>query len=107
MGILLNMIWILEHSQTIPSISFNASKVGKYFKKVCGTRYSIDSEVVKVFLGEQGIDSVALSNGQVVDGDFFVDASGFKRLLMTELGAKWKSYAEYLSVNSAMSFISP
>ena len=85
---------------------FNAHKVGKYFKKVCGTKVThIDSEVVKVFLGEQGIDSVALSNGQVVDGDFFVDASGFKRLLMTELGAKWKSYAEYLPVNSAMPFL--
>lgn len=37
--------------------------------------------------------------------DFFIDCSGFAKLLMNKTyGIKWKSYSEYLPVNSAISF---
>ena len=88
---------------------FNAHKVGKYFKKICGRSVThIDSEVTNVHVNEKGyIKSVDIANGKNIEGDFFVDASGFRRLLMTKLGVKWKSYSEYLPVNSAMPFLLP
>lgn len=39
--------------------------------------------------------------------DFYVDCSGFKRVLIEKLGAKWKSYSKYLLTNKAMVFQTP
>ena len=39
--------------------------------------------------------------------DFFVDATGFKRLLISKLGAKYKSLNEYLPMNEAIAFQTP
>lgn len=36
--------------------------------------------------------------------DFYIDATGFKKLLINKLGAKWKSSSKYLKVNSAFTF---
>lgn len=89
---------------------FNAFKVGQYFKKVCGDDVkNIDAEVDDVILdsitGE--IRSVKLSNGTEISADFFVDATGFARILMKKLENKWISYAKHLPVDSAMPFLVP
>ena len=39
--------------------------------------------------------------------DFYIDSTGFKRLLIGKLGAKWNSYSEYLKMNSAIVFQTP
>lgn len=87
---------------------FDAHKVGQYFKKVCGPAVKhIDAEVQEVKLNENGfIASLSLSNGNEVRGDFFIDATGFNRKLVSALNANnWISYKENLPVNSAMPFI--
>ena len=39
------------------------------------------------------------------EADFFIDCSGFSRLLLNNtLDVKWKSYSEYLPLNSAIAF---
>lgn len=88
---------------------FDAFKVGRYFKKVCGNQINnIDAEVVDVLLSEDGsINSLKLSNDSVIEGDFFIDATGLSRVLMTKLGATWDSYKENLPVNRAMPFLLP
>jgi tryptophan halogenase len=91
------------------ALHFDAHKVGKYFKKLVlknnNTKH-IDSEVIDIKLNEQGsIKSLLLANQQTVDGDFFIDASGFQRVLMNKLEAKWVSYKKHLPVNSAMPFL--
>jgi tryptophan halogenase len=91
------------------ALHFDAHKVGKYFKKiVLGNKKvtHIDSEVTKVNVKENGfISSVTLEDQQEIVGDFFVDATGFKRLLVKTLGIGWNSYSKNLPVNSAMPFI--
>jgi hypothetical protein len=91
------------------ALHFDAHKVGKYFKKVVlksNKVTHIDSEVLNVNLNEQGsIVSLKLDNQQTIDGDFFIDATGFKRVLMNQLKTPWVSYQEHLPVNSAMPFI--
>lgn len=91
------------------ALHFDAWKVGQYFKKITTALPNVshtDAEVLNVNLTESGsIKSLNLSNGAVLEADFFVDASGFKRVLMTALGEKWHSYQKNLPVNSAMPFI--
>jgi tryptophan halogenase len=88
---------------------FDAHLVGKYFKKVCGSEVThIDSEVTEVNLSKNDeIKSLSLSNGQIVEADFFIDASGFAKVLSNKLGIEWKSYSKHLPVNTAMPFILP
>lgn len=89
---------------------FDAHKVGKYFQKVCGTAVKhIDTEVEDVILDSNSgfVTSLQLSNGQKIKGDFFIDASGFKRVIMNKLNAEWVSYKDHLPVNSALPFLLP
>jgi hypothetical protein len=85
---------------------FDAHLVGKYFKKVCGESVkNIDSEVVDVSVLPNGnIESVILSNGEVVHSDIFIDASGFSRILAKSIDIPWKSYSDNLPLNTAMPF---
>ena len=39
--------------------------------------------------------------------DFFIDCTGFKRILISKLGAKWISHSKYLKTNSAIVFQTP
>lgn len=88
---------------------FDAHLVGQYFKKIVTADgvNTIDAEILQVNQNDHGITSLLLSNGQTVDGDFFIDCTGFARLLMKELGVKWHSYSDHLPVNTAMPFLLP
>ena len=39
--------------------------------------------------------------------DFYIDCTGFKKFLISKLGAKWVSHKEYLKTNSAIVFQTP
>ena len=95
-----------DHSH---ALHFDAHKVGKYFKKIVSKNNKIkhiDSEVLDITLNETGfISSLKLKNQEIVNGDFFIDASGFSRVLMKKLETPWISYSKNLPVNSAMPFI--
>lgn len=91
------------------ALHFDAHKVGQYFKKITLTSNNVlclDDEVSEVVLNEQGlISSIKLKSNKTVEADFFIDASGFKRVLMTRLENKWVSYKKNLPVNAALPFI--
>jgi tryptophan halogenase len=91
------------------ALHFDAHEVGKYFKKVVlsnGKVKHVDSEVEQVALSELGrIKSIKLKNSQEIAGDFFIDATGFKRVLSTALKVNWVTYKKHLPVNSAMPFL--
>ena len=72
---------------------FDAHKVGKYFKKVCGDKVKhIELDVTEVTLSENGnIKSLKLSDGNLIESDFFIDATGFSRTLMSKLNCEWTS----------------
>jgi tryptophan halogenase len=64
--------------------------------------------VEHVILNNDGdISSLKLADGQTIDGDFFIDATGMARILISKLGAKWNSYKDNLPVNRAMPFLMP
>jgi tryptophan halogenase len=65
----------------------------------------IDDEITDVELNSCGeIDILTGTSGNKYNYDFYVDCTGFKRLLISKLGAKWKSYSKYLKINAAIAF---
>lgn len=90
------------------SYHFDAHKVGQYFKKYAvknGVKV-IDTEVESLqrnqLTGE--LESVQTTIGKI-EGDFWIDCSGFNRVLIGPMGGGWKSYSDYLKVNAAIPFI--
>ena len=47
------------------------------------TYKEIKSKVVDITIGEKGINSLKLENGQDIEADYFFDCTGFKRSLIS------------------------
>lgn len=86
---------------------FDQALVGRYLRRkasgiaqVAGTVAGVDRDP------ETGdIAALVLEEGGSVAGDFFIDATGFrKRLIGQEMGGRWHSYRTELPVNRAMPF---
>lgn len=88
---------------------FDGHLVGQYLKSLCIDQCNlIDAEYSHCKKDERGfIKSITLSNGQEVVADYFVDCTGFARILSKELGTRWHSYKENLSCNTAVPFLLP
>jgi len=98
-----------DYSNT-SAFHFDGHKVGKYFKNECEKDgvVTIDSIVNDVAINDSGdITSIELENGQNLKSDFYIDCTGFAKVLINKIGVKWKSYKEYLPVNCAMPFLLP
>ena len=65
----------------------------------------IDAQVSGVTRNAQSGNITTLQSdiGEIA-GDFFFDCTGFRRTLISAMGAKWVSYAKDLPVNRAMPF---
>ena len=84
---------------------FDTFKLNNYLLNECIKRnISItDATIENVNQDEKGnITSLITSDKTQIKGDFFVDCSGFKRILSSKLGSKWKSYKDYLPMNRAI-----
>lgn len=90
------------------SYHFDAHKVGKYFKKYAQQNgvNVIDTEIESIqtnsLTGE--LEGVQTTIGKI-EGDMWIDCSGFSRVLIGPMGGGWKSYSDYLKVNAAIPFI--
>jgi len=89
------------------SYHFDGVEVGKFFKEWCTKRgvTHIDSEVVDTsFDGREYLQSIKLSNGEIIESNFWFDCSGFNRVLIGKTKNKWISYKEHLPCNTAIPF---
>jgi tryptophan halogenase len=90
------------------SYHFDAKKVGEYFKEYAikaGVK-CVDTEVTSLNINKDTgeLDSIESTIGNI-SADFWVDCSGFSRVLIGPMGGGWNSYEEYLPVNSAIPYI--
>jgi tryptophan halogenase len=88
---------------------FNTHKLNLFLHEVAKLKQItvIDDEIVDVNLKETGeIDSVQ-GEHTCYNYDFFIDSTGFKKLLISKLGGKWQSYSNYLKMKSAIVFPTP
>jgi hypothetical protein len=94
----------------LPAYHFDQSLVGKFLKSKSQGVEIIDNVLTGVERdGESGdVRTLVFEDGQRLQGDFFIDATGFrKRLIVKELGAPWISYSQELPVNRALPFWLP
>jgi hypothetical protein len=87
---------------------FDATLASNYLQKAA-LKFSncnlIDDEIIESEMTENGLlKSVILQNGNEIFGDFFIDASGFSRILIKNFDYRWISYKKYLPVNTAIPF---
>jgi len=87
---------------------FDARLAAEYLEKVALSAPNcrlVDSEIKGAEMSEAGLlQSVILENGEKIFGDFFIDATGFSRLLINNFDVKWISYRDTLPVNTALPF---
>lgn len=88
---------------------FDGHKVGQYFKKIAAPLCLggvIDSEIVSWAIDSATgtITSVLLANGETVTSDYWIDCSGFARVLAEAVDPGWHSYRDRLTCNSALLF---
>ena len=84
---------------------FDQAKVGQWLRKKSLGVAMIDAQVSGVTRDAESGQITALQSdiGEIA-GDFFFDCTGFRRTLISAMGAKWVSYAKDLPVNRAMPF---
>jgi tryptophan halogenase len=90
-----------------PALHIDTYKTSEYLKKKCinnGVTH-INSIVEDVILNEFGfIKKLILKDNVEIEGEFFIDASGFSRKLINKTDSKFISYKENLPVNKAIVF---
>lgn len=98
------------NGQTVPAgpfhhaYHFDQALAGRWLKTKAAGVHLLDDQVVGVETGEGGITGLVLESGARVEADFFLDCTGFRRALISALGAEWIDYGDVLPVNRAMPF---
>tara|TARA_B100001996_G_scaffold109657_1_gene82987 strand:+ start:412 stop:1896 length:1485 start_codon:yes stop_codon:yes gene_type:complete len=86
---------------------FDTYALNQYLREVCQHKgiKIIEDDIVGADIDPE-TGNISSVNGRIkYYSDFFIDCSGFSRLLLGKtLGVKWKSYSEYLPINSAIAF---
>jgi tryptophan halogenase len=108
-GLIQNKIRVENLHENTNQYHFNTHKLNDYFDKLCFERKieKIDGEVKKVNIDSENgnIESIDLEDGSNVTADFWFDATGFSRVLMSALGnTQWESFSDYLLCDSAFAF---
>ena len=92
---------------SINQFHFDTYKLNDYLHRLCVSRNIgvIKAEIAEVTQKDTGIDSLITTDGRTLTYDFYVDSTGFHRLLLHKtLGIRWQSYQKYLPMNSAIAF---
>jgi tryptophan halogenase len=108
-GIIENKVNANNPHRSVNQFHFDTFALNAYLAKIAISRNIkiIDSEVVKVNLDLQDgfISSVMLESLEIFESDFWIDATGMRRTLMTEIGnTDWVSFKDYLQMDSAIAF---
>lgn len=89
---------------------FNTHKLNDYFTKVCEERgiHFYDDEIVDIELDTNtGEINKLYGNNSTYNYDFYIDCTGFAKILIEKMGAKWNSYSKYLKMKEAIVFPTP
>ena len=108
-GLVRNQIRVMGLHRSTNQFHFDTFKLNEYFTHLCFKRSIkfVEGKVSKVSQNSENgnISSVSTEEGSIVEADFWLDASGFKRVLMNEIGnTKWNSFSKYLLSDSAIAF---
>jgi tryptophan halogenase len=100
--------WHISRPEAAPvnQYHFNTHKLNEFLIKIARSMGIgiIEDDITDVILDETGVIKTLTGNRQSYEYDFYIDSTGFKRILMNKLGAKWQSYSKYLKMKSAITF---
>lgn len=86
---------------------FDTFKLNVYLTDLCmqrGIQFH-DTVIEQVDMDERGyITSIAAETGERFTADIFIDCSGFKRVIASEMDVEWVSFTKYLPMNHAIAF---
>ena len=90
--------FVLSYNNSIPGFGYHvqSDRLGLALKKQMKTYKEIKSKVVDITIGEKGINSLKLENGQDIEADYFFDCTGFKRSLISKM-TEWQSYTDMIA----------
>ena len=86
---------------------FDTQALNQFLEKICTQRdiRIIEDNIESVDIDSETGDITSVNGNRKYQADFFIDCSGFSRLLLNNaLDINWKSYSEYLPLDSAISF---
>lgn len=96
--------------ENINQFHFDTAKLNTFLHNKCAERNItvIDATIKEVNLDESGhVESLVDSSDQIHTYDFYIDCSGFKRVIGDKLGLNWLDKSEFLPMNSAIAFQTP
>jgi len=89
---------------------FDAHKVGKYFKEKCmenGVK-NVIGEINQLNIDKETgfLKSVNIKESvKKIEGDIWIDASGFSKILIDSMGGEWESYKDVLPTTAAIPYL--
>jgi len=89
---------------------FDSEKLNAYLQTKCIERNIkvVEAEIVDAKLDQDGfVESIVDKDNIEYSAEFFIDSSGFKRVIASKLGAEWVDWSKYLPMNSAIAFQTP
>lgn len=94
---------------TVNQFHFDTTKLNNFLLSLCKEReiLIVDDVINDIKLDDRGNVLSLLGNKQEYESEFFIDCSGFKRVISSKLGAKWVDCSKYLPMNSAFAFPTP
>jgi tryptophan halogenase len=93
--------------ENLSQYHFDTFKLNDFLHKTCRNRNIkiVDATINDVKLDDQGyVTGVVFDNGQSHKDDFFIDCSGFRRVIASKLGVKWIEKNKELPMNAAIAF---
>jgi tryptophan halogenase len=84
---------------------FDTFKLNEFLQRKCleANIEIVEDTIISVDTNDNGIASISGEVNNYV-ADFFIDCSGFHKVLTTKLNSEWVDCADYLPVNSAITF---
>ncbi len=95
---------ISPEEMPVTQYHFNTRELNTFLSDKC-TQIGIsqyDDKINEVVLDRGGVDKL-IGNSEY-NYDFYIDCTGFSRLLIGKLGAEWQSYGQYLMMKRAIVF---
>lgn len=86
---------------------FDTFALNSYFIKLCEQKNIefVEAKIYEVNVDDYGnVTDLVSDNGLVISGDFFIDCSGFRRVISSKIGVEWEDYSKYLPMNHAIAF---
>jgi flavin-dependent dehydrogenase len=95
-----------EFSSPFNQYHFNTNKLNDFLTQMAKYKdiLVVDDEILDLETDEQGNITKLTGNNSNYYADFFIDCTGFKKILISKLGAKWVSHSKYLKMKSAIVF---